>query len=373
MSERGYMKGGEGQGVVPRSLRPAEWPAADRRAWEAARAPAGRLRRGGAAAHLAQITRDDLERRYGYFLDYLAREDLIDPTAPAAGQVTPERITGFLSELRERVRSVTVAQTIYKIRRMAEILAPEHNFMWLRDLESDLAFDAAPKSRNHQLVDGDLLLEAGLVMMKEGEVGENMPIIRRARLIRDGLMITLLSVCPIRLKNLSALELGESLRRERGAWWVTLDRRRTKGKRADERRLPDVLQSRIDLYLRCARPVLARQMRSWPRLDVAQEEALPRGALWLDSNQGHPMSYSGVERAVGEATRRSLGVTLRPHMFRVCTATTAYVIAGDNPHLASALLQHTDQRVTQKHYNLATNAQAAIVFGELIESESSET
>jgi hypothetical protein len=36
------------------------------------------------------------------------------------------------------------------------------------------------------------------------------------------------------------------------------------------------------------------------------------------------------------------------------------------PHLASALLQHTDPRVTEKHYNRATTLQAAEAFARLI-------
>ncbi|MBX9758969.1 MAG: hypothetical protein K2Y29_09350 [Beijerinckiaceae bacterium] len=84
------------------------------------------------------------------------------------------------------------------------------------------------------------------------------------------------------------------------------------------------------------------------------------GLLWIDSNHGRAMSYNGVEETVAESTRKAIGVALRPHMFRSCAATTAYVITGDNPHMASALLQHTDPRVTQKHYNRATHAHAAI-------------
>jgi hypothetical protein len=36
------------------------------------------------------------------------------------------------------------------------------------------------------------------------------------------------------------------------------------------------------------------------------------------------------------------------------------------PHLASALLQHTDRRVTDEHYNRASSMQASLRFGALI-------
>ena len=46
-----------------RSLKTAEWPVADRKAWEAACRPAIRLQRGGTAAHMKEVTRRDLAKR----------------------------------------------------------------------------------------------------------------------------------------------------------------------------------------------------------------------------------------------------------------------------------------------------------------------
>jgi hypothetical protein len=68
----------------------------------------GGLKRGGAAAHLEPITRDDLARRYGYFLDFLARRGLLPKDAPAATAVTPENVDSYIAELKARVSSVTV-------------------------------------------------------------------------------------------------------------------------------------------------------------------------------------------------------------------------------------------------------------------------
>lgn len=356
-------------GRRPASLKRAMWPAADREAWESACVPSSRLRRGGAAAHLAQITRDDLERRYGYFLDYLDRAGRLDQAACAGGQITPDEVKGFVAELSGRVSSVTGAQTIFKLLRVARILAPSSDFGWLQGIANDLALEATPQSRAHQLTDGAVLLKAGLTLIKEGEHSETLSAIRRARLVRNGLMIAILSLCPIRLKNFTSLNLGDSLRFDGGEWWIALDGHETKVHRPDMRHLHSVLKTRLELYLRAARPVLLRQADCWrPEQSFYLQEL--QGALWIDSNLGNPMSYSGVEEAVAGATRATLGVTLRPHAFRMCAASTAYVIAGDNPNLASALLQHTDQRVTQKHYNRATQAQAAMAYGKLLNAES---
>jgi len=71
------------------------------------------------------VTQADLARRYGYFLDYLNRRGVLDSAAPAGAQVTPGAVASFLAEVRPIWRSVTHAQSIYKLRRMAEILASE--------------------------------------------------------------------------------------------------------------------------------------------------------------------------------------------------------------------------------------------------------
>ena len=72
---------------------------------------------------MRDITRRDLARRYGYFLDHVQRTEG-DLNAGATGLVTPDRVERFILELKARVGSVTVHGSIYKLRRMAELLAP---------------------------------------------------------------------------------------------------------------------------------------------------------------------------------------------------------------------------------------------------------
>src|SRR5215831_3536606 len=105
-----------------RSLPFDAWSSADRAAWTAACQPNRRLKRGGAGAHLKEITLADLERRYGYFLDFLDRFGLLDRSAPAAGQVNPENVGKYIGELYERLGSVTIYGSIHKLRRASQLL-----------------------------------------------------------------------------------------------------------------------------------------------------------------------------------------------------------------------------------------------------------
>src|SRR5262245_50807776 len=108
----------------PRSLLTAEWPDADRRAWEEACQPGSRLKAGGAAAYLAQVSRDDFARRYGAYLGFLQRAGRMDSAARTAAHVTPVNVEAYIADLTARVRSVTIWNCIYKLRRAVELLAP---------------------------------------------------------------------------------------------------------------------------------------------------------------------------------------------------------------------------------------------------------
>ena len=85
-----------------RSVPVADWPEPDRLRWEEACRPGERLKRGGAAAHLKPVTRDDLARRYGYFLHFLKRTGRSVSGGLPADQVTSENVAAYISELHGR-------------------------------------------------------------------------------------------------------------------------------------------------------------------------------------------------------------------------------------------------------------------------------
>jgi hypothetical protein len=55
-------------------------------------------------------------------------------------------------------------------------------------------------------------VKLGLDLIRRGETSEHLTLLARARLVRDGLMIALLALCPIRLRNLTELRTGRQLR-----------------------------------------------------------------------------------------------------------------------------------------------------------------
>jgi hypothetical protein len=241
-----------------RSLPKEHWSLADRIAWEAACRHGVRLIRGGAASHLRPVTQHDLASRYGYFLDFLSRCNLLDPQAEAGAQVTLENVEPYVEELKKRVGSVTVYGSTHKLRRITQLIAPEQKLAWLMEIERELFSQMRPKSKWDRVVLAEVISEAGLTLIGEAELAVKQPKLTRARMFRNGLMLALLAQCPIRLKNFAALEIGRSIVKIDDAWWILLTASETKEKRADERPIEDDIGNAIDKYLKCYRPILAR-------------------------------------------------------------------------------------------------------------------
>jgi len=335
----------------PLSLVPSEWPKADRWAWEdACRPGASRLKPGGRASHLAKASRDNLERKYGGFLKFLQLTDRLETNAAAAAQVTPANTEAYIKELSPRVLPVSVYTYICCLRQTAQLLAPAHDFSWLVEIERDLTVGVEPRSKFNRLVFSERLVEAGLALIIEG-IESAKSDLARAVGVRNGLMVTLLAFCPIRPKNFAALEIGTTFKAIHGRWWIDLPSITTKNRRPDKRRVPECLNRYIEIYLTQARPVLLRS-------------GLATNALWISKN-GRPISGVRLCEMVSKATFEILGVSISPHLFRTCAATTAATYGGNTPHLASALLNHSDPRTADEHYNRASSISASKIYAEI--------
>jgi integrase len=84
----------------------------------------------------------------------------------------------------------------------------------------------------------------------------------------------------------------------------------------------------------------------------------PGDVLW-PSVKGGRMAYTYVGTTVSAITRRELDVDISPHLFRDCAVYTVATRAGQEMGIASAILQHSDPRVTDEHYNKGAMVEAA--------------
>jgi site-specific recombinase XerD len=283
----------------------------------------------------------------------LQRRGSLDLHAAAAAQVTPSNVDPYITELNARVRSVTVWNCIYKLRRAAELLTPGTDYTWLAEIEKDIALVMEPRSKFERLVFTQRLVEAGLTLVAEAEQFAKNDL-DKARGIRNGLMIALLAYHPVRIKNFATLEIGRTFKQVQDSWWIALPRRSTKTKSIDERRVPGCLNTVVGVYLSQARPAL---IGSSAATDF----------LWISSKTGRRMTTKNLGTLISKITYRTLGVDVSPHLFRTAAATTAAMYGGSTPYLGSAVLGHTDPRVTQEDYNRASSIEAAKIYAAIIQ------
>jgi len=81
----------------------------------------------------------------------------------------------------------------------------------IADIEKDLALVMRPRSRSDRWVLTEVLVEAGLTLINEAENSRKMSKLAQARQVRNGLMVAMLAMHPVRLKNFAALEIGAGI------------------------------------------------------------------------------------------------------------------------------------------------------------------
>jgi integrase len=236
------------------------------------------------------------------------------------------------------------------------LLSVKTDFNWLIEIEKDVAFVAEPRSKLDRLVMAERLVEAGLTLIEEAKTYTRAKF-KRARGIRNGLMLALLALCPIRRKNFATLEIGKSFRQVKGRWWIILPGRSTKMKSPEERPVPEWLNPLIEFHLNEARSIL---------LDPARPST---DALWISSETRQPMTQKAVGKLITQITLETLGIPVSPHLFRTAGATTAAESFVDFPHLAVALLGHKNPRVNEEHYNRPSSRAAAARYADIVQTK----
>jgi hypothetical protein len=182
------------------TLRIDEWPEADRRAWQDACRPSIRLKKGGSGSHLAPVSLDDIARRYGRYLGFLKRSSRLDLNASAASQVMPKNVECYMADFEGKISSVTAWNCIYKLRCAAQLLSPNADFRWLIEIEKDLELLQEPRSKFNRFVYTEQLVKAGLTLIVEAQSLSKTPI-KRARGIRNGLMLAILAMNPLSVRH----------------------------------------------------------------------------------------------------------------------------------------------------------------------------
>jgi len=216
---------------------------------------------------------------------------------------------------------------------------------------------AAPsREKFSRLLPASDLFELGISLMESCEEADR-PQYAAIR-YRDGLIIALLNACPIRIKNLTGLVIGQHLVFDGDVYRLKLSAAETKTGRP---------------YHAAARPELTPYIDDWLQVHRASLQLMAArkgqvgvgGHLWLNG-YGQPMRSAAVRSQIELRTRQAFGTAIWPHLFRDCAVTELVDCAPEEIGIAPELLGHADLRTTRKFYIQATGVTAHVRVQEVI-------
>jgi integrase len=265
------------------------------------------------------------------------------PLMPAA-RIRPETLTGWLAILDRTVAPYTRMRRVVDLLAIAHALDPSADWGFLQRAVHALTVRAVPsRNKEPRIRPSAQLIELGFALMRKAATLRTGRA-RAATLHRDGLLIALLALRPLRLRNLAGLELGRTLHQTPAGWCITIPADETKTHRRIDAGWPTDLLEALTNYLERHRPVLLHGRST--------------NALWIGSS-GQALAAHTIRQTIIRRTLVALGVPISPHLFRDCAATT---LATEDPaHVgaAAAILGHASSHTTHKHYILANTLVAS--------------
>jgi site-specific recombinase XerD len=155
---------------------------------------------------------------------------------------------------------------------------------------------------------------------------------------RDGLMIAFLALCPLRVANLAAMQIGKQLDLASGNPRIVFAASEMKGKQALEFDFPAELEAALAFYLRHVHPMLC-------------EGAQLGAPLWPSLHKGkRQMTAHGIYTRIVHITAAHLAHPVTPHMFRDAAATFIAEMTPERAMMAAAVLQHRQLETTMRSY-----------------------
>jgi integrase/recombinase XerD len=325
-----------------------DWPEADRAAFRAAYEP-GDLFDGtaGPGAHLAEGTRGAIRFAYRRWLAFLKANHPDDLSVAPAERITPERVRAFIHCLSAQIGQSSVAAAAARLYAAARLIAPTTDWAWLKSIKARLASRVLPQDRFDRLVPpwqtldfGIELMDAALILPIDGNK-------QREIQYRDGLLVALLSMWPIRRRSLAALTVSRHLEFDDAGVNMLLHAADTKSQRAESFRVPEQLLPYLVRYLKEIRPIL---------LGHSEHDG-----FW-SSGHGRPLGGDQLCGTVRARTMSKFGKAMSLHDFRRAAATFLAMDAPEKIGLIPGVLQHASPDVSEQHYNLARSMQAGRRF-----------
>ncbi len=325
-----------------------EWPEADRTAFRAAYEPGDVFdATAGPGAHLSEGTREMIELGYRRWLGFLKANYPEDLSVPPAERIKPGRVRCFIEHLRADNKPITIAIAAHLLHAAAKLIARTTDWAWLRSIESRLGYRASPEDRFDRLVPPLQTLNYGIELMDAALKLADSANKQREIQYRDGLLLALLTLWPIRRRSLAALTVSGHFEFDNSGVNILLHPANTKAKRAESHRIPDQLSPYIMHYLKSVRPVL-----------LGRRE---HDGFWV-SYRGSPLVAGRLYDIVRARLTAKFGKPMCLHDFRRSASTFLAMEFPEKIGLIPGVLQQASPEVNERHYNLARSAKAGQRF-----------
>ena len=251
-----------------------------------------------------------------------------------------------------------MAARIEQLGNALRAMAPEQDWRWVLRAVGRLRGPAVSVRRKpERLQSPEKLVALGRSLMAQADdPAFGLPAVRAAR-YRDGLMIALLALRPMRRRNLAAIRCGQHLVHRGAQWWLHFRTGESKTRPVLEFSFPAELVAHLDRYLHQHRPVLLQRGRRPPQ---------PVTGLWV-SKHGTQMGPAALWHQIDHHTGDAFDEPLSPHLFRDCAATAIAINAPSDIGIVRAILGHTSPATAERHYNLATSLEAGRRYGRTID------
>ena len=331
--------------MIRRALPLDAWPKPDRIAWTEAIADGDVFDGRGPAAHWATTTRYSVMAAYGRYLAFLAASEPSALAEDPAERLTEGRLSRYLSHLAETAGTMGRHMFFAKLRDAVRVMFPGRVPQHLARLVARLESECRPRSKAARIVTSSRLVALGTKLMEESTAVEAK--ITAAVRYRDGLMIALLALRPVRLRTFSLIRVGTHLRQVGEEWRMIFEGPESKSGRAFEITVPENLVPFFEYYLREVRPKFTGADR--------------HNGVWA-STKGGPLTANAIAHVITERTREAFGQSVHPHLFRHCAATTIAVLQPGRIGVARDLLGHASLTTTNAYYNKARSINASRLY-----------
>jgi integrase len=305
---------------------------------------------GGTRSHHAAISNRKAERGYGRFLTWLQSASPDSLRLPPEARITPDNARAYARALRDLGNGTqTILARLQELGEVAQAIGVDCRG-FLPGIAARIRAQHRPVRDKRQLRLSEELLALGQALMDRARDADG---VEAAVLHRDGLLIALLALLPLRRRNLAELSIGSGIVRCEAGWRIAIPACQTKTRTPIDLPWPGILAEPLEAWLTVHRPLLCARRGRWARP--------VEDALWVSSN-GSPMTQIAIYDRVRLHTRCAFGAAINPHLFRDAAATTLAIADPARVRVAAAVLGHRSFSTTERHYRQATGLQAHGTF-----------